>query len=103
MKYEPVQTDDFEEAKRIVQERIEETEEETSTTQVTADVRLEIAIHTLTQFTRKELAEVAEVDYSKVQTRVNVWESLGVLTCVGLKDHDHEGRDPEVFTLTKLL
>jgi len=103
MKYEPVQTTEFTEAKRIVQQRIEETESDTGAKELTADVKLEIAIHTLGQFTRRELAEAAEVNYSKAQTRVEIWESLDVLTCVGVKDHDLEGRDPEIFALTKMI
>lgn len=103
MRFEPVETESFTESQEIVQERIDEVKQELGKDDLISDVRLEIAIHTLTQFTRSELAEVADVEYNKSAKRIEIWEELEVLECVGVVDHDNEGRDPEVFVLKKLL
>jgi len=100
MKYEPIQTDDFEETKRIVSERIHETEDELER-QTTITERLEIARDSLCQFTKSELAESIGINYDVAHKRVEFWTSTGKLTFVGLKDHDHEGPDPEVYVLTR--
>lgn len=103
MKYEPVQTDDFEEAKDIVSERIHETEDELER-QTTVTERLEIARDTFGQFTKKELAEAIGVEYSVARNRVEFWLSTDKLTHLGVKDHpDAEGPSPEVFVLSRLL
>jgi len=100
MKYEPIQTDDFEQAKQIVSDRIHETEDELER-QTTITERLEIARDSLAQFTRQELAESVGVNYDVARKRVGFWEATGKLTCVGRKDHDHTGQDPQVYVLSR--
>jgi len=100
MKYEPIQTEDFEQAQEIVSERIHETEDELER-QTTVTERLEIARDSLAQFTRSELAESVGVNYDVARKRVEFWTATGKLTCVGRKDHDHTGQDPQVYVLSR--